>query len=147
MAMTNAERQRRWRDKRNALAKKAGKWVAMPNEPASVRIKAALEYWEKVESELAEAVKTLAHEYALAADGHADQKAFKIWLIHRGLEHFGGATVDALVTLGREVVIGHKDGESLIPDMLQTIDGKNVGGGIPVALLNEWNRRKEWRRK
>ena len=110
MALTNAEKQRRWREKRKALAKQAdhkagpAKLTSLPNDgDDSQTIQQAYEATEHARAHWVTDLLDLVEVYANARKKFASDKDFALWLIKNEVDHFGSPDWLALINMASDL--------------------------------------------
>src|SRR5712692_823811 len=111
MALTNAEKQRRWRDKRKALAKQAqepkarvAKMPSLRNDGGdSQKIEQAYEATEYARAHWVTHLLDLVEAYADARKKFASDKDFAHWLVENEVDHFGSPDWLALINMASDL--------------------------------------------
>jgi hypothetical protein len=111
MALTNAEKQRRWRQKRKALAKQApereaglAKLTSIRNDgDDSQKIQQAYEATEYARAHWVTHLLDLVEAYADARKKFASDKDFAHWLIKNEVHHFGSPDWLALINMASDL--------------------------------------------
>ena len=111
MAFTNAEKQKRWREKRKALAKqpqedKSGllKSASLRNDGHdSQKIQQAYEATEYARAHWVTHLLDLVEAYADARKKFASDKDFAHWLIKNEVDHFGSPDWLALINMASDL--------------------------------------------
>jgi hypothetical protein len=109
MALTNAEKQRRWRERRKALAKPAQAHQA-PNVTSlrddgddSQKVQQAYEATEHARAHWARHLLDLVEAYADARKKFASDKDFAHWLVRNEVDHFGSPDWLALINMANDL--------------------------------------------
>jgi hypothetical protein len=111
MALTNAEKQKRWRDKRKVLAKQAQEHQARPAKVTSLRndgddsqkIQQAYEATEYARAHWVTHLLDLVEAYAEARMKFASDKDFAHWLVKNEVDHFGSPDWLALINMASDL--------------------------------------------
>jgi hypothetical protein len=111
MAFTNAEKQRRWREKRKALAKQAperdaglAKLTPLQSDGEdSQKIQQAYEATEYARAHWVTHLLDLVEAYADARKKFASDKDFAHWLIKNEVDHFGSPDWLALINMASDL--------------------------------------------
>jgi hypothetical protein len=108
MALTNAEKQRRWRERRKALAKQAqehqaSKATPLSNDGAdSQKIQHAYEATEDAREHWVSHLLDLVEAYADARKKFSSDKDFAHWLVKNEVDHFGSPDWLALINMASD---------------------------------------------
>src|SRR5258706_10846171 len=108
MALTNAEKQKRWRDRRRTLAKQAQEHKArvvtsLRNGGSdSKKIEQAYEATEYARADWVTHLLGLVEAYADARKKFASDKDFAHWLVENEVDHFGSPGWLALINMANE---------------------------------------------
>ncbi|HLK81566.1 MAG TPA: hypothetical protein VKT99_08735 [Xanthobacteraceae bacterium] len=108
MALTNAEKQRRWRERRKALAKQAqehqaAKVTSLRNDgDDSQKIQQAYEATEHARAHWVRHLLDLVEAYADARKKFASDKDFAHWLVRNEVDHFGSPDWLALINMASD---------------------------------------------
>ena len=111
MALTNAEKQKRWRDRRKALAKQAQEHKPRFAKAASLRgnggdsqkIQQAYEATEHARAHWFTHLLGLVEAYADARKKFASDKEFAHWLVENEVDHFGSPDWLALINMASDL--------------------------------------------
>jgi hypothetical protein len=111
MALTNAEKQRRWRERRKALAKQAPEHDAAlakltpfhSDGEDSQKIQQAYEATEYARAHWVTHLLNLVEAYADARKKFASDKDFAHWLIKNEVDHFGSPDWLALINMASDL--------------------------------------------
>jgi hypothetical protein len=109
MALTNAEKQKRWRDRRRALAKQAQEQKARVAKVTSSRngdsqkIQQAYEAAEYARADWVTRLVGLVEAYADARKKFASDKDFAHWLVENEVDHFGSPDWLALINMASDL--------------------------------------------
>jgi hypothetical protein len=111
MALTNAEKQRRWREKRKGLAKPApereaglAKLTSLRNDGNdSQKIQHAYKATEYARAHWVTHLLDLVEAYADARKKFASDKDFARWLIKNEVDHFGSPDWLALINMASDL--------------------------------------------
>ena len=111
MALTNAEKQKRWRDRRRALAKQAQEQKARVAKVTSSRnggsdnqkIQQAYEATEYARADWVTRLLGLVEAYADARKKFASDKDFAHWLVENEVDHFGSPDWLALINMASDL--------------------------------------------
>jgi len=111
MALTNAEKQKRWRERRKALAKQAeeqkvrlAKATSLRNERGdSQKIQQAYEATEHARAHWVTHLLDLVDAYADTRRKFASDKDFAHWLIENEVDHFGSPDWLALINMASDL--------------------------------------------
>jgi hypothetical protein len=111
MALTNAEKQRRWRQKRKVLAKQApeheagfAKLTSLRNDgDDSQKIQQAYEATEYARAHWVTHLLDLVEAYADARKKFVSDKDFAHWLIKNEVHHFGSPDWLALINMASDL--------------------------------------------
>lgn len=111
MALTNAEKQKRWREKRKALAKQAQEHQAHLAKVTSLRndgddsqkIQQAYEATEYARGHWVTHLLDLVEVYAEARRKFASDKDFAHWLVKNEVDHFGSPDWLALINMASDL--------------------------------------------
>jgi hypothetical protein len=111
MALTNAEKQKRWREKRKALAKQAPeretglvKLTPLGSDGEdSQKIQQAYEATEYARAHWVMHLLDLVEAYAEARKKFASDKDFAHWLIKNEVDHFGSPDWLALINMASDL--------------------------------------------
>ncbi len=111
MALTNAEKQRRWRERRKALAKQTQepqahltKVTPLRNDgDDSQKIQQAYEATEYARTHWVTHLLDLVEAYAEARKKFASDKDFAHWLVKNEVDHFGSPDWLALINMARDL--------------------------------------------
>src|SRR5215831_17716116 len=111
MALTNAEKQKRWRDRQRALAKQAQEQEARLAKVAPLRrdggdsqkIQRAYEATESARSHWVTHLLDLVEAYADARNKFASDKDFAHWLVENKVDHFGSPDWLALINMASDL--------------------------------------------
>ena len=111
MALTNAEKQKRWRERRKALAKQAqehkprlAKTTALRDNGAdSQKIQQAYEATEYARAHWVTHLLDLVEAYADARKKFASDKEFAHWLVENEVDHFGSPDWLALINMASDL--------------------------------------------
>jgi len=111
MALTNAEKQKRWRDRRRALAKqaqehkvRAAKVTSLRNDASdSQKIQQAYQATEEARAHWVTHLLDLVEAYADARKKFASDKDFAHWLVENEVDHFGSPDWLALINMASDL--------------------------------------------
>ena len=111
MALTNAEKQKRWRERRKALAKQAQEHKTRLAKTTSLRdgggdsqkIQQAYEATEYARSHWVTHLLDLVEAYADARRKFASDKEFAHWLVENEVDHFGSPDWLALINMASDL--------------------------------------------
>jgi len=111
MALTNAEKQKRWRDRRKALAKQvqehkprfAKATSLRGNGSDSQKIQQAYEATEHARAHWITHLLGLVEAYADARKKFASDKEFAHWLVENEVDHFGSPDWLALINMASDL--------------------------------------------
>ena len=110
MALTNAEKQKRWRDRRRALAKQAQQQKARVAKVTSrnggsdnQKIQQAYEATEYARADWVTHLLGLVEAYADARKKLASDKDFAHWLVENEVGHFGSPDWLALINMASDL--------------------------------------------
>jgi hypothetical protein len=110
MALTNAEKQKRWRDRRRALAKQAQEQKARVAKVTSrnggsdnQKIQQAYKATEYARADWVTHLLDLVEAYADARKKFASDKDFAHWLVEHEVDHFGSPDWLALINMAGDL--------------------------------------------
>jgi hypothetical protein len=111
MALTNAEKQKRWRDRRRAFAKQAQEHKAHTGKVTSLRsdgsdsrkIQQAYQATEHARADWVTHLLDLVEAYADARKKFASDKEFAHWLVENEVDHFGSPDWLALINMASDL--------------------------------------------
>jgi len=110
MALTNAEKQKRWRDRRRALAKQAQQQKARVAKVTSrnggsdnQKIQQAYQATEYARADWVTHLLGLVEAYADARKKFASDKDFAHWLVENEVDHFGSPDWLALINMASDL--------------------------------------------
>ena len=111
MALTNAEKQKRWRDRRRALAKqtqepkaRVAKLTSLRNDGCdSQKIQHAYEATEYSRAHWVTHLLDLVEAYADARKKFGSDKDFAHWLVENEVDHFGSPDWLALINMASDL--------------------------------------------
>ena len=110
MALTNAEKQKRWRDRRRALAKQAQQQKARVAKVTSrnggsdnQKIQQAYQATEYARADWVTHLLGLVEAYADARKKLASDKDFAHWLVENEVDHFGSPDWLALINMASDL--------------------------------------------
>ena len=111
MALTNAEKQKRWRDRRRTLAKQAQEHKARVAKVTSLRnggsdskkIEQAYEATEYARADWVTHLLGLVEAYADARKKLSSDKDFAHWLVENEVDHFGSPDWLALINMASDL--------------------------------------------
>src|SRR5258708_14536021 len=122
MALTNAEKQKRWRDRRRTIAKQAQEHKARVAEVTSVRsggseskkIQQAYEATEYARADWVTHLLGLVEAYGDARKKLSSDKDFAHWLVENEVDHFGSPD-----WLGRTHLASDPERPQIMPSALK----------------------------
>jgi hypothetical protein len=110
MALTNAEKQKRWRDRRRALAKQAqepkarvAKVTSRNGGSDNQKIQQAYEATEYARADWVTHLLGLVEAYADARKKLSSDKDFAHWLVENEVDHFGSPDWLALINMASDL--------------------------------------------